>query len=123
MPKFILMAAGALAIFTRLQAQPYNPAIDVRQYDFHLQLNDSNNIIRGTAVITLQFRENTPEFTLDLTKKNDEGKGMTVTVVDEDKKPIPFTQNSQHLILHTSGTPGSQHTYTISYEGIPADGL
>jgi len=123
MPKFIVLAIGALAIVARLQAQPYNPTIDVQHYDFTLTLSDSNNTIRGIAVITLQFRENTPEFSLDLTKKNNEGKGMTVTVINEGKKPIPFTQNSQHLILHTSGAPGSQHTYTIFYEGIPADGL
>jgi len=123
MPKFIVLAIGALTIVARLQAQPYNPTIDVQHYDFTLTLSDSNNTIRGIAVITLQFRENTPEFSLDLTKKNNEGKGMTVTVINEGKKPIPFTQNSQHLILHTSGAPGSQHTYTIFYEGIPADGL
>ncbi|HEY4107359.1 M1 family metallopeptidase [Puia sp.] len=108
---------------TQLSAQPYNPAIDVRNYDFTLSLSDSNNIIQGTAAVTVQFREKVPEFHLDLTKKNSEGKGMTVTAVTEANAPVPFSQENDRLVIHSAGKPGNQHTYTIKYEGIPADGL
>ena len=123
MPKFIVLAIGALAFITRLQAQPYNPAIDVQHYDFSLILSDSNNSINGAAKITLQFRENCNEFHLDLTKKNAEGKGMTVQRVTENDTPLKFTQIDDHLVIHTNGTKDAQHTYTIKYAGIPADGL
>src|SRR5579859_4646134 len=119
----LLTTALALLLCARLLAQPYNPAIDVQHYDFSLQLTDSNNIIHGEAAITLRFRENSPGFTLDLARKNDEGKGMTVTAIREGNKPIRFTQNSEQLIIHSAGAPGAPHTYTIRYEGIPADGL
>jgi aminopeptidase N len=108
---------------TRLLAQPYNPTIDVQHYDFDLTLSDSNNIIHGAAKITLRFLENGKEFHLDLTKKNPEGKGMTVTGITEGNTQLHFTQDADLLIIHTNAAAGTQHTYTIKYEGIPADGL
>ena len=118
-----LMIFALLTPFYNVFAQPYNAAIDVRHYDFSLDLTDSNNTIHGQAAITLQFKENAPDFTIDLTQRNEEGKGMTVTAVKEGNKTLRFTQNNQQLIIHTPGAPGAQHTYTIRYEGIPADGL
>src|ERR1700743_1791265 len=104
-------------------AQAYNPAIDVQHYDFSLRLNDDNNSIRGTAAITVLFRENTSQFHVDLVKKNAAGKGMAVFSVKEGNQPVPFSQDSDHLVLLTGGKTGQLHTYTISYEGIPLDGL
>ena len=108
---------------TRLPAQTYNPVIDVQHYDFHLDLGDSNNVIHGIAAITLEFRKNATEFTLDFANKTANGRGMTVLGVKENNTPIPFTHEKDHLILHTPGAPGRQHTYQITYEGIPVDGL
>jgi aminopeptidase N len=109
--------------FSPAFAQLYNPLIDVQHYDFSLALNDDTNSIRGTAVITVLFRTTTPQFNLDLTEKNSTGKGMTVLSVSENNQPIPFSQDSDHLLLQTAGTAGARHSYTIRYEGIPADGL
>jgi aminopeptidase N len=123
MPKFICLAIGALTLFTRLLAQPYNPIIDVQHYDFSLILSDSNDVINGNAAVTLEFRITTPDFNLDLTKTNAEGKGMTVSSVTENDAPLKFTQETDRLIIHSGGSPGAKHTYTIKYEGVPADGL
>jgi len=104
--------------------QVYNPAIDVRHYVFALNVNDSNDKIQGKATVTLVFKEDIGSFHLDLAAKNKEGKGMTVRSVTKDDQPIRFTQDSSHLILlHTAARKGDQHTYTIRYDGIPADGL
>jgi aminopeptidase N len=108
---------------THSSAQLYNPVIDVQHYDFSLALNDDSNSIRGTAVITVLFRTGAPQFLLDLTARNSTGKGMTVLSVSENNQPVPFSQDSSHLTLQTPATNGSQHRYTIRYEGIPADGL
>lgn len=104
-------------------AQSYNPDIDVVHYSFALEVNDDNNNIRGTADILVSFRQDAQSFTFDLVKKNATGKGMTVASVKENGNPIHFTQDSDQLVLHTAGRSGSQHTYNIRYEGIPADGL
>jgi aminopeptidase N len=119
--KKLLIPAIALIFCIRTHAQ--NPAIDVQGYYFLLRLSDSSNIIRGIASVTLKFRENTPQFHLDLTKKNKEGKGMTVTEVKEGASLVKFSQDKDQLIIHSPGIPGTRHTYTIEYEGIPADGL
>ena len=121
MPKFLF--AVLLFSGSGLFAQPYNPTIDVQHYNFLLDLNDSNNIIRGVATINLQFTQTTTEFDLDLTKKSDDGKGMTVTAVSENGTKLSFTQNTQQLVIHAAGAPGQRHTYLIDYNGIPADGL
>jgi aminopeptidase N len=121
--KKLLALLFVLARYSQLSAQPYNQAIDVQHYNFQLWLNDTNNRISGNAYVTLQFRQTAPQFHLDLTQKNADGKGMTVTSVSENGKPIRFTQHDQQLVIHAPGAPGSPHTYLIDYEGIPADGL
>jgi aminopeptidase N len=103
--------------------QFYNPVIDVQHYNFALGVTDEDNNIVGNAAITLIFRKDAPEFSLDLTAKNSEGKGMTVTSVKEGRNTIRFTQDSQKLILHSPGAAGTTHTYDIRYKGVPADGL
>ena len=119
----IILIIPCILTATRVLAQPYNPAIDVKHYDFSLSLTDSNNTIAGDARVTLLFRENVPEFHLDLAGRNAGGKGMTVTSVRENDRPVPFTQQDDLLILRTTGTTGAEHTYDIRYAGIPADGL
>src|SRR5579872_4032568 len=101
-----------LVIPSWLAAQPYNPVIDVRHYEISLSLNDSTNKIEGQAAITLTFREKTTEFALDLTRRNSEGKGMTVTAIKEGSTPIHFTQQGEQLIIQTPGAPGGLHTYS-----------
>lgn len=108
---------------THTFAQQYNPVIDIQHYDFSLALNDDSNSIRGTAVITVLFRNAATGFNLDLTERNNTGKGMTVLSVTENNQPVPFAQDSAHLMFQTSAVARSQHTYTIRYEGVPADGL
>src|SRR5277367_3753212 len=113
---FLLCIFLAL-LCSRLSAQTYNPVIDILHYDFSLELNDSNNNIRGNAVITLRFNTDAPEFALDLTAPNAAGKGMTVSTIKEGEKDIPFNQATEQLLFHTSGAAQSQHTYTIRYQG------
>ena len=116
---FVILALTS----THVCAQPYNPAIDVQHYDYSLTLSDSTDVIHGEALITLEFRESVPEFHLDLTRRNAAGKGMMVTAVREGNKHIPFDQQDDRLTIHTPGSPGNTRTFTIRYEGIPADGL
>ena len=113
----------ALLWSSLLYAQLPTNGLDVKHYAFSIILNDSNNIIKGTAVITTVFTENKDNVRLDLVNKNNDGKGMTVLSVTKNNVPLHFTQDSQHLIINDKGMPGKEYTYTITYEGIPADGL
>lgn len=122
-PCILLTLFLFLVSASQTRAQLYNPVIDVQHYDYSLALNDNNNSIRGTAVVTVRFRSAAAAFELDLRAKDSSGKGMTVLSATENNVPVPFIQDSTHLTLKTGGSPGSQHNYTIRYEGIPADGL
>lgn len=106
-----------------LFAQLPTNGLDVKHYTFYIFLNDSNNIIRGKAEITTRFTKNEKKVIFDLVAKNAAGKGMSVISVGRDNNPIQFYQDSQHLVINEKMQAGSEATYDILYEGIPADGL
>src|SRR5689334_20271671 len=81
-----------------------NPALDVQHYQFTIQLNDSNNVIKGEAAITIKFKQNVNEVKLDLVDKRSDGRGMTVTSVTKDGNTINFSQDEQHLIINDAAT-------------------
>jgi aminopeptidase N len=104
-------------------AQQPGAIIDVQHYKFALQLTDANNNIKGQATVKLKFLKPANTFSLALVKKKATGKGMLVSSVTELGKLLRFSQDSNSVQINTKATPGSQHSYTIKYSGIPADGL
>ena len=118
-PVFFIAIGGNIAV-----AQ--NKAIDVQHYRYEISLNDSNNIIRGKAGIDFIAKQSASNVYFDLVALNDSnGKGMKVLHVSENDKELKFTQEKEHVnIFFDSPLPlGVQENVTISYEGIPADGL
>jgi aminopeptidase N len=114
-----------LLIFTGLSTYAQSPGaiIDVRHYSFNMQLNDENNVIKGQAEIQLKFLKDASSFKLDFVKQNETGKGMLVSSVTENGANIQFQQDKETLDITEAAKAGSEHTYTITYQGIPADGL
>lgn len=104
-------------------AQLPTNGLDVKHYAFNISLNDSTNIIKGKAIITTAFTKNEDQIVFDLINKNADGKGMTVLSVTKNNKNLEFSQDAQHLIINDKGFVGKENTYSITYEGIPADGL
>ncbi len=100
-----------------------NTGIDVLHYTFNLQLNDENDIIKAEAGISIKFTKDLTAFDLDLVKKKNTGKGMTVFSVKENNTAITFLQDDELLHINSGATTGDTVQYTITYEGIPADGL
>ena len=113
---FFVSAAG-------LSAQILRNGLDVKHYRFNITLNDTNNIIKGNAVITTRFAKNERQVIFDLVSKNKDGKGMTVTSVTRNGIALNFVQDSQHVMIKDERIKGEKNTYNISYEGIPEDGL
>ena len=106
-----------------LAAQIPANGLDVQHYRFEVELNDNNNSIKGQAAVTVKFTKPVQKVFLDLVQKQMDGKGMTVTAVQKNNQPVSFTQDAQHLIINDAGTEKAEATYTITYEGVPADGL
>jgi len=104
-------------------AQVPGSAIDVQHYTFNIDLNDNDNSISCKAQVAVKFIKPATSFKLDLVKKNSAGKGMQVTSVTEKGKALSFNQNADKLVINSRGASGSTHTYTVGYNGIPADGL
>lgn len=103
-----------------------NKAIDVQHYRFELSLNDSNNIIRGTAGITFISKQVASMVYFDLKSAVDStGIGMKVSHVYENDKELKFNQSNDHInIYFDAPLPlGKQEEVAIKYEGVPSDGL
>jgi len=106
-----------------VKAQSPDAVINVQHYSFDLKLNDQNNQIKGRAEISIRFLKDARSFKIDLVKKNESGKGMLVSAVTEKGIPVQFSQDNDDIHINTTAKAGSEHTYTIRYQGIPADGL
>lgn len=103
----------------------YNPSIDVQHYTFSIGLNDENDEIKATAEITVRFLKDARIIGLDLIGKNAAGKGMAVMEVKEKDADLAFEHIADQvkIKLKSAAKAGDIRTYTISYQGTPANGL
>jgi aminopeptidase N len=106
-----------------VHAQVPGSSIDVQHYTFALQLNDENNNIKGEATVEIKFLKDVNTFNLNLVKQNRAGKGMLVSAVKENGKAVQFAQDSDEININTTANVGSLHKFTVTYSGVPADGL
>ena len=103
---------------------PKNPNIDILNYSFELNLNDSSDIIYGTANIKLSIKPNEDNVRLDLISKNKEGRGMSVESILFNGKEIQYTHVDNVINIDTRGIVYSiSDMITVKYEGIPVTGL
>ena len=114
---------GLFITWLSAQAQSPGAVIDVQHYGFTIQLNDQNDTIKGEANIAVTFMKDAGSFKVNLVRKNAEGKGMLVSSVTENGTNIKFQQDNDAVNITTSAKAGSKHSYIITYQGIPADGL
>jgi aminopeptidase N len=106
-------------------AFPRQPDVDALHYTFRLTLNDVNDEIVGETTARMRLRkEGVTEIVLDLASANN-GKGMSVTEVSADGKPVPYVheKNRLHLTLEPASRAGEERSFKISYRGEPASGL
>lgn len=123
-----LLLLPILTFLLTLQAHPQGYAgrlstIDIQHYRFALTLIDSTASIQGEATIKVRFQRPLQHLELDLTDIRPNGKGMKVTEVLENGGKRPFTHGNERLRIEVSPIPTLERTYTIRYQGIPADGL
>ncbi|MFY8036426.1 MAG: M1 family metallopeptidase [Cyclobacteriaceae bacterium] len=106
---------------------PYkrNAAIDVQQYLFQLEVNDSTDQISGVARVTIRFKKSITSFDLDLATKNAQGLGMTVSAVTLNGKSISYRHQNDRLTIQLAAASNvnEQLTFEINYGGIPLDGF
>jgi aminopeptidase N len=98
--------------------------IDVVNYNFRIELNDSTDRIAAIAEITAKAKKALSEIQIDLIGKTS-GKGMQVTDVKSKNSSLKFSQQNSKVIISLTKplTVGEQISFSVSYNGIPADGL
>ena len=115
-----------LLIIACIQLFAQNKAIDVQHYRFEISLNDSNNIIQGKAGIDFIAKQNADKVFFDLVNLNKAtGDGMKVLQVAENGRELKFDQDKNHLNIYFNAPlkRNQEENISITYEGIPADGL
>jgi len=99
-------------------------SIDVKSYSIGIALSDSSNEIRVTEKIEILFLKNVASFYLDLVDQEADKKGMKISKLLENNSEISFNHSFAKIHINPSAVSANEiRTYTITYSGIPKDGL
>lgn len=112
--------------FALIAKDPYpkNPNIDILNYKFQLNLNDTTDVIYGSAQITLNIKESESRVRLDLVSQNQLGKGMKVHRVTFNGDEVAYTHEDNVLLIETGGLGySSSDNIGVEYSGDPITGL
>jgi aminopeptidase N len=120
---FLLSFYLLLLFYIPANAQSPDANIDVQHYGFTIQLNDVDNVIKGQAEISIKYLKDAGSFKINLIKQDDAGKGMLVSSVTENGTNLQFQQDNDVVNITAMAKGGSEHSYIITYQGVPADGL
>ena len=128
MMKSNLLFAFLCLSLTILKAQNYNAqlkSLNVEHYRLAIEVNDDNDSIKAKMAVHLKFKKSTSSFYLDLYNRDSiSGKGMVVDSVYQNKIPVEFSHANNKLeIIPQHNFPNLPYTYTVTYKGIPKDGL
>src|SRR5262245_39814003 len=99
--------------------------IDVLHYKFEIEVSDRSDSISGRAFVTLQFKEPSNKFWLNLVSPNGRGKGMIAYRVNEGNETLSSAHGNDSLTiwLRKPVQKNETRTFEILYSGIPVDGL
>ena len=115
-------------LFCWADTYPVNKNIDIQHYSFKISLSDSADVIYGDAQITVLFKKaGMQNFRLDLINKtaDRQGKGMVIDAIKVGNVPVSYTHQNDEVIIGLPNpyTANSTIIFTITYHGIPFDGL
>ena len=127
----LLLAASDVPV---ADAYPKNPAIDVLNYAFHLELSDNDDVIRGRAAIDLAFPgADQSELRFDLVSPFDSAggewgmrvSGVRVAEAGGSFRAASYTHRDDVLrvALDRSSEEGDRLSVEVEYAGVPATGL
>ena len=121
----LLVAASPAAA---ADTYPRNPNLDALNYAFRLVLSDSTDAIDGELTLDLRVSgAGVRSVRLDLINATPAqgGKGMTVSGVTLDGRPVPFVHANDELLITLAASPAVQQRMrlVVRYAGTPATGL
>jgi len=123
--QFLLLLGGYFIVpLTGQDHQERYEAIDVLNYSFEIDLNDTVDVIRGSTQLKVLFKKEADHLYLDLANRDDHGTGMAIDEVLEDGEKVSFIHQDDRVKVTTAqALKGMTREYQIKYRGIPGDGL
>ena len=112
--------------YTILAKDPYpkNPNIDILNYIFEIHLNDTSDIIYGSADIALNIKDSEDRVRLDLISQGKDGNGMEVKKVTFNGSEVSYSHDNDVLLIETGALEySSRDIINVVYSGIPITGL
>ncbi len=124
--KHIYFFLFSLLPYTILAKDPYpkNPNIDILNYKFEIHLNDTSDIIYGSADIALNIKDSEDRVRLDLISQGKDGKGMEVKKVTFNGSEVSYSHDNDVLLIETGALEySSRDIINVVYSGMPITGL
>ena len=124
--KHIYFFLFSLFPYTILAKDPYpkNPNIDILNYKFEIHLNDTSDIIYGSADIALNIKDSEDRVRLDLISQGKDGKGMEVKKVSFNGSEVSYSHDNDVLLIETGAFEySSRDIINVVYSGMPITGL
>lgn len=124
--KHIYFFLFSLLPYTILAKDPYpkNPNIDILNYKFEIHLNDTSDIIYGSADIALNIKDSEDRVRLDLISQGKDGKGMEVKKVTFNGSEVSYSHDNDVLLIETGAFEyTSRDIINVVYSGMPITGL
>ena len=112
-----------IVLSSSASAQTPEANIDVVHYSFTLKVSDKDDSLHGVTDIRFRRLKAAGEVAFDLASVNQEGKGMKVSGVTDDKKPLEFNHSNNKLYVTLNAGDTASKNIQVTYAGIPADGL
>lgn len=112
--------------YTILAKDPYpkNPNIDILNYKFEIHLNDTSDIVYGSADIALNIKDSEDRVRLDLISQGKDGKGMEVKKVTFNGSEVSYSHDNDVLLIETGAFEySSRDIINVVYSGMPITGL
>ena len=112
--------------YTILAKDPYpkNPNIDILNYKFEIHLNDTSDIIYGSADIALNIKDSEDRVRLDLISQGIDGMGMEVKKVTFNGSEVSYSHDNDVLLIETGALEySSRDIINVVYSGMPITGL
>ena len=124
--KHIYFFLFSLFPYTNLAKDPYpkNPNIDILNYKFEIHLNDTSDIIYGSADIALNIKDSEDRVRLDLISQGKDGMGMEVKKVTFNGSEVSYSHDNDVLLIETGAFEyTSRDIINVVYSGMPITGL
>ena len=124
--KHIYFFLFSLLPYTILAKDPYpkNPNIDILNYKFEIHLNDTSDIIYGSADIALNIKDSEDRVRLDLISQGKDGMGMEVKKVTFNGSEVSYSHDNDVLLIETGALKySSRDIINVVYSGMPITGL